>query len=298
MKTINWQTKALTLFIAAAALWLIAACDNADTNNVSPPPQETTETSIQEATEAPTQEPTQTSTVAAPTPQVGCTHETPGLRNILNTPEDEYWLGRIGHAWLSRNVREKYQDLLWRQPNVYDVSVNQLLDGEGAWTKYWGITVWVTEKVDQNSLPPEDRIPSHLQDVPIQIIDAEQPPKVPESNCDYSKCGVNLEKGEEDMTSPNAIKQEEQTGTRTSTAEMLKVRDKYEPLFNRQPNVYSTGVGYFTDENGEFIDTWGIVVSVTKKVDQSMLPPEDRIPDCLEGIPVQIEEIVPPIIIQ
>ena len=33
MKTTNWQTKALTLFIAAAALWLTAACGNNDTTN-------------------------------------------------------------------------------------------------------------------------------------------------------------------------------------------------------------------------------------------------------------------------
>ena len=30
MKTTNWQTKALTLFIAAVALWLTAACGNGD----------------------------------------------------------------------------------------------------------------------------------------------------------------------------------------------------------------------------------------------------------------------------
>ena len=28
MKTINWQTKALMLFIAAVALWLTASCGN------------------------------------------------------------------------------------------------------------------------------------------------------------------------------------------------------------------------------------------------------------------------------
>ena len=44
-------------------------------------------------------------------------------------------------------------------------------------------------------------------------------------------------------------------------------------------------------ENGELIrGTAGIKVYVTEKTDQSTLPPEDRIPDCLEGIPVQILE--------
>ncbi len=72
-----------------------------------------------------------------------------------------------------------------------------------------------------------------------------------------------------------------------------RVRKKYEPLFWRQPNVFMTGEGRFTDENDEYTGEWGIVVSVAKKVDQSTLPPEDRIPDCLEGIPVQIKEELP-----
>ncbi len=196
MKTTNWQTKALALFIAAIALWLTAACGNADTDSESPPAPKTTKASTKVATELPTEASTKVPTVATPMQQGGCTHETPGLRSVLNTAEDEYWQGRTGHAGLSRNVRDKYEDILWRQPNVYDVTVNQLLDDKGGWTKHWGITVWVTEKVDQSTLPPEDRIPDILDNVPIQILYAEQPPKVPESSCDYSMCGVNLEKGE------------------------------------------------------------------------------------------------------
>ena len=69
-----------------------------------------------------------------------------------------------------------------------------------------------------------------------------------------------------------------------------EVRLKYDPLFWRQPNVFSVSEGYFKDENGERTEEVGIVIRVDKKVDQSTLPPEDRIPDCLEGIPVQIRE--------
>lgn len=43
-----------------------------------------------------------------------------------------------------------------------------------------------------------------------------------------------------------------------------------------------------------WLDTSGISISVTRKVDQSTLPPEDRIPDCLEGIPVQVVKEEPP----
>ncbi len=72
-----------------------------------------------------------------------------------------------------------------------------------------------------------------------------------------------------------------------------EVRLKYDNLFWRQPNVFGVGEGYFKDENGEWTETSGIIIRVTEKVDQSTLPPEDRIPDCLEGIPVQIIEQEP-----
>ena len=63
----------------------------------------------------------------------------------------------------------------------------------------------------------------------------------------------------------------------------------------RRPNVYGVGEAVFLDENGEWTDTVGIEVMVTNKVDQSTLPPEDRIPDCLEGVPVQMLERPKPI---
>ena len=54
---------------------------------------------------------------------------------------------------------------------------------------------------------------------------------------------------------------------------MISVKDKYDPLFMRQPNVYSTSVGYFTDANGEPIDTWGIKVKVSKKEGPEQVAP-------------------------
>ena len=196
MKTTNWQTKALTLFIAAtAALWLTAACANTDTDKEAPP--------TQVATETPTQAATDTPTVEAPTQQDGCTHGIPGLRSWLNTTEEEYVESLPGAWWLASFVPDKYEDLFWRQPNVYDVSMGQLRDDQGELTQTWGIMVWVTEKVDQNTLPPEDRIPESLDDVQIRIVEAE-PQQIAESNCDYSKCGVDQERGEDSMTNSSA----------------------------------------------------------------------------------------------
>ena len=68
------------------------------------------------------------------------------------------------------------------------------------------------------------------------------------------------------------------------------IRHKYEDLFWRQPNVHGVGIGIIEDENGQYTDRAGFVIGVTEKVDQSTLRPEDRMPNCLEGVPVQIEE--------
>ncbi len=66
-------------------------------------------------------------------------------------------------------VLYRHESLFWRQPNVYDVSTGFLRDGKGGWTDTWGITVWVTEKVDQSALPPEDRIPDCLEGIPVKV---------------------------------------------------------------------------------------------------------------------------------
>ena len=72
------------------------------------------------------------------------------------------------------------------------------------------------------------------------------------------------------------------------------MRRKYDSLFWRQPNIYGVSLGRIRDENGKITNTWSITLRVTEKVDQATLPHEDRIPDSLEGIPVQILEEQPP----
>ncbi len=65
---------------------------------------------------------------------------------------------------------------------------------------------------------------------------------------------------------------------------------KHKALFERQPNYDGLSGGYFRDADGNWTETVGIIVSVSERVDQNTLPTADRIPACLEGIPVQIEE--------
>ena len=77
---------------------------------------------------------------------------------------------------------------------------------------------------------------------------------------------------------------------RAETERARAIRPKYDALFWRQPNVHAVSIGVIEDENGEDTGQVGFVISVTEKVDQSALPPEDRTPDCLEGVAVQIIE--------
>ena len=87
-------------------------------------------------------------------------------------------------------------------------------------------------------------------------------------------------------------------GTVTATPEntnkrVLEVRDKHFDLLRRQPNFLGISTRYLEDENGEKTQIRGIILAVTEKVDQSTLPVEDRVPTCLEGVPVQIVEEPP-----
>ncbi len=211
-----------------------------------------------------------------------CDRGSSELVSRMNTSEEEYQKHR-SQKRLSSSVLYRYDSLLWRQPNVYDVSTGFLRDGKGGWTDTWGISVWVTEKVEQSKLPPEDRIPDYLEGLPVQIIDEEPLPKAAENMCDYDTCGANISESEGTMATANE--------NRENTPERRhEVRLKYDPLFWRQPNVHGVGEGFFRDGKGGWTEEKGIIVYVTRKVDQSALPPEDRIPDCLDGIPVQIVE--------
>ena len=382
MKQLNWQTKALALFIVATALWLITACVDDSVEEAKPadltakstasipttanPTATTPEAATQmmltptvptptatatstpttvvpiptatatstPTTVVPTPTPTATSTpttavptptanltrtpatvvptpvkptpTASPTPtatlepmpvttqtptpestqadtsldnQGGCTTESPELTSRLNTTDEEYQSHSDNLLRASR-VLSKYESLFWRQPNVYDVSKGFLRDGKGGWTKTVGITVWVTKKVDQGTLPPEDRISDSLENVSIQIVDEEPLPRATETSCDYSMCRVLLQKAEGSTADP----------IRLTSEYRHEVRLKYDPLFWRQPYVRGVSEGRLKDGRGGWLRTRGINVIVTTKVNQSTLPPEDRIPDCLEGIPVKITE--------
>ena len=106
-------------------------------------------------------------------------------------------------------------------------------------------------------------------------------------------CGDGEFKDPSTLCEPNSSADEESlTATPEITREhIIEVREKYRDLIRRQPNYSgSGGPALLMDENGESTQVRGIIVRVTEKVDQSAIPAEDRIPDCLEGVPVQIVE--------
>ena len=108
---------------------------------------------------------------------------------------------------------------------------------------------------------------------------------------------IRTEEGRRPLATTNPKHREEYSKV---TKRAQAILPKYEDLFWRQPNVNGTGIGFLEDGNGDTIkvpdgeggckEVIGFIISVSEKVDQSTLPPEDRIPDGLEGIPVQILE--------
>ena len=100
-------------------------------------------------------------------------------------------------------------------------------------------------------------------------------------------------KGPSTLCETNTSAEEETMTTENTHERILEVVQKYDALFMRQPNVHGWGPSTLRDENGERTGPEGIVIRATKKVDQDTLPVEDRIPDCLDGVPVQIIESEP-----
>lgn len=166
----------------------------------------------------------------------------------------------------TKEVFDKYKSLFERQPNRPYIKRGFFQDeNTGQWTDTWGIVIIVDEKVDQDMLPPGDRIPDSLEGVPVQIIPAEIANMVPP-----------LYQG----GFPNEVD--------VHANLVMSVRAKNRDLFNRHPFFNGVGLPYVEagSERGNRI--YGISMFVTEKVNPRTLPPEDRIPDCLEDVPVRI----------
>ena len=69
------------------------------------------------------------------------------------------------------------------------------------------------------------------------------------------------------------------------------VVEKYSDLIQGYPYHRSTVAYFLQNSAGERIETYGIQVIVGKVVDPNVLPEHRRLPECLEGVPVQIVEV-------
>ncbi len=166
------------------------------------------------------------------------------------------------HAQHVREVLRENIRLFKRQPGFRRAMEHFYRDEEGYWGDEYGIVLWVEEHVDQGTLPSEDRVPNQIEGVRIYF-------DVGAENYEFSLIeGVQYSKAEFQYADA--------------------VRTKHSDLLWGQPNQFG-GIGIGTLHPGEPLSV-DLGIGVTKKVRQSLLPPADRIPSCLDGIPVSIYE--------
>ena len=152
MITNQTPSRLLSLIILCAALWLVAACGSDCQNNVTAPEQ-IQDTSVESISQ--TRPPTKEETMRRQEMLAAMDRAKPMVDR-------------------ARAIRHKYDALFWRQPNVHGVGIGRIRDENGQRTGAWGFIIHVTEKVDQSTLPPEDRIPDMLEGVVVEI--REEPP--------------------------------------------------------------------------------------------------------------------------
>ena len=202
---------------------------------------------------------------------LGCAAVIVGLGVGCGEDVDPYYPCEQDALIYANHVREVFREnkqLFLRQPGYSRSMEHFFRDEEGNWSDEYGIVIRVQgTKVDQDTLPPEDRIPDEIEGVPVYFDDGP-----------LNYVGGLIE------------------GIFDSYPEFqyaFAVSFKYADLWRRQPNLASgPGVGTIADGGrpGEPLSI-EIGILVTEKVDQSTLPREDRIPDCLDGVPVSIDEL-------
>ena len=188
IKTINWQTKALTLFIAAVALWLTAACGNneveeyaiGDRKTPSAPcgPDIPLTPSIEYITLEGAKVPSgyEKALEAA---------KNPGLIGIPDAGGRERFIHSIRNTARAERLRpeterikaiiDEYEDLIWSQnPSVggfvHGFGMDIIKTEDGISTDKQVIGIYVTELSDQSALPPEVRIPECIDGVEVHFI--------------------------------------------------------------------------------------------------------------------------------
>ena len=159
MKTTNWQTKALTLFTAAAVLCVATACIS-ESDNEYP--------------------------YKLVTPSVPCGPDVPLTQSVElaqlkdPTPLELDWAMRVRQERLRpeteriRAILDEYEERILLQSSLYDGfslggGVKSILNEDGELTDKQVIHIAGSEYVDQTSLPPEIRIPDCIDGIEVHF---------------------------------------------------------------------------------------------------------------------------------
>ena len=168
----------------------------------------------------------------------------------------------------THDVLVKYYPLIMRLPHNPEPQPEFLRDENGDMIDTWGIVILTDGELDQYALNAEDRIPDSLEGVPVQVLPREigdkERPWYPgwrpgEGASPHFHFGSDVGRKNRDLL------------------------QRY-PFYSGKSWLFSS-VGK-DPSNSDPI--YGIEIHVTEKVDPSTLPPEDRISDCLEDVPVRI----------
>jgi hypothetical protein len=73
-------------------------------------------------------------------------------------------------------------------------------------------------------------------------------------------------------------------------ARVKAVQDKYTQYLMEKPHVVGVGIGHL-GSNGFRAGLLGLIVLVDQEIPDDQLDPEDRVPDEIEGIPVELQEV-------
>ena len=165
MKTNNWQTKALTLFIAVVvALWLATACDDAGTD----------ENAINYEYFDNYEYDGSNASLPRITPSGPCGYEDKATSSEMNPIiRTEMRLGRdsvVTERYRIRKILDKYEDMIFRHSTVHGWSIGELRYKNGERIDQIFIEIEVENYFDLSTLPPEDQIPECLEGVPVHFV--------------------------------------------------------------------------------------------------------------------------------
>ena len=173
----------------------------------------------------------------------------------------------LKHAIHVREVSEQNRRLFRRQPGFHSTMEHFIRDDEGNWSDEYGIVIRGGERVDQDTLPTEERIPDEIDGVTVYF---------DETPWNYSQGLI------------EGVYQKHPE-VQYATAAMWKYEDLFfqQVIPNYHPHVHGTiGVGV---SPGEPLSV-RLGIQLVGKAIQLL---EDRIPECVDGLPVIIHVIEP-----